>query len=261
MQLTYASEPTPGRVNEDYLTAGFNWLVLLDGATPPEGVDSGCRHDVPWLVRHLAGHLAYGLTTVTDSSLPDLLADAIRETCADHANTCDLANPASPSATVIAYRIQAGPSAKLEYLALGDSSILLDLGDEVRHVTDDRTDRLVDHSVAGVEAARNTPGTPDRPSFWVASTVPYAAYEAITGSVPVARVRRAALLSDGGARWMDRFMLGKPSELLELLETAGPSEVIRQVREEELAETEEQRRAHRRRGKRYDDATVALVTP
>jgi hypothetical protein len=30
------------------------WAVVLDGATAPEGVDSGCIHDVSWLVSHLA---------------------------------------------------------------------------------------------------------------------------------------------------------------------------------------------------------------
>ena len=55
MRITYATEAAPGRVNEDTAVCGDGWAVVLDGATAPEGVDSGCVHDVRWLVRHLAG--------------------------------------------------------------------------------------------------------------------------------------------------------------------------------------------------------------
>lgn len=257
MHFTYTTEPTPGRENEDYLTAGPSWLVLLDGATAPAGVDSGCIHDVRWLVRHLGGELARSLAVEQSTAPTDLLASAIRATCAAHADTCDLANPASPSATVAGIRWR---GETVEYFALGDSSLVLDLGREVRHVTDDRTDHLVDYSVTGIQAARNVPATPQRPSFWVASTVPEAAYEAVTGSVAAAAVRRAALLSDGASRWVDRFGLGKWAELLDLLAEHGPGELIHQVWQAERAETDQDRAAHRRRGKEHDDATAAFVT-
>lgn len=254
MHLLTATESTPGQPNEDYLVTGPSWAVLLDGATAPNSVDSGCIHDVPWLVQHLAGNLAHGLTTCSSKSLPELLASAIRATCAAHADTCDLTNPASPSATVTTYRVRGDC---LEYLVLGDSSLLFDMGDEVRHITDDRTDHLADYSVEGVRAARNVPSTPQRPSFWVASTKPEASEEAITGDVPMSGVKRVALLSDGASRWTDRFSLGKWTDLLSLLTEFGPVELIRQVRSAESAETPEER-LHRR-GKRHDDATAALA--
>lgn len=257
MQFTYATEPSPGRENEDYLATGPNWVLLLDGATAPPGVDSGCIHDVPWLVRHLGGELAHGLAVQLETAPTDLLASAIRATCAAHADTCDLSNSASPSATVAGIRWR---SKAVEYFALGDSSLVLDLGHEIRHVTDDRTDHLTDYSVAGIQAARNVPATPQRPSFWVASTVPAAAYEAVTGTMPATAVHRVAALSDGAARWVDRFALGKWSELLDLLTEHGPAELIHQVRVAERAEIEKERTNQRRRGKQHDDATAALAT-
>lgn len=63
MQATYATIATPGRTNEDYLAAGPDWAFVLDGATEPSGVDSGCTHGVPWLVRRLGGALARRLAT------------------------------------------------------------------------------------------------------------------------------------------------------------------------------------------------------
>ena len=69
MRITYATESTPGHVNEDCAVCGNEWAVVLDGATAPDGVDSGCIHDVPWLVRHLAAG-------VTRRILPGLRAAA-----------------------------------------------------------------------------------------------------------------------------------------------------------------------------------------
>jgi hypothetical protein len=247
--VIYTSEATPGRANEDYVAAGPSWVVLLDGATAPIGVDSGCVHDVPWLVRHLGGALSRGLAISTERPLAELLAEAIRVTSDAHADTCDLANPASPSSTVAMLRQR---DDQLDYLVLADSPIVLDLGGEVQAVVDDRTAHLTDYSAAGVRAARNQPG-----GFWVASTKPEAAHEAVTGSVPVDSVRRAALLSDGASRYADRFALGGWGDLLDLLDQSGPCELICQVRAAERAETEIERAS--RRGKAHDDATAVLI--
>lgn len=248
--VKYATQATPGRPNEDFVLAGPSWLVLLDGATEPAGVNSGCIHHVPWLVRHLGGALAMGLTTNPDKSLAGLLAEAIEETCAAHVGTCDLSNPASPSSTVATIRRR---DDSIDFLLLSDSSLLLEMGNGVRHVTDDRTAHLLDYSVAGVQAVRNKHATPVRPSFWVASTLPEAAYMAVTGSVPAGDVGRIALLTDGAARWVDRFHLGEWDDLLSVLAQDGPSELIRQVR---VAENDKQNADLR--GKRHDDATAAL---
>jgi len=90
---------TAARANEDYAAAGPDWAVVLDGATHFGGVDTGCIHDVPWLVGHLAAALAEQLI-LGAANLPEILFSAIEITCSAHAGTCDLANPDSPSSTV-----------------------------------------------------------------------------------------------------------------------------------------------------------------
>lgn len=247
MQVTYATQSTPGRPNEDFVACGSTWWLVLDGATAPAGVDSGCVHTVAWLVQHLGGILAEGITGPL--TLPDLLADSIRVLRDRHGGLCNLDNPASPSSTVTIARARAG---MLEYLVLADSPIVLDTTTGVHMIVDDRTAYLRDYSIAGVQAARNRDG-----GFWVASTDPEAAYRAVTGSIALNDVHRIALLSDGASRWVERFGAGTWSDLVAELVAAGPDAVIEQVRELELAETDEQRIS--KRGKRHDDATAVLV--
>ena len=76
MQVTWASEAGGERANEDYAVTGPGWAVVLDGATAPEGIDSGCIHDVRWFVRQLAAAVAARMPTAA-LSLADLLAEAI----------------------------------------------------------------------------------------------------------------------------------------------------------------------------------------
>jgi hypothetical protein len=246
MRVTFATEPTPGRPNEDLVVAGAGWAAVLDGATAPAGVDSGCVHDVPWLVRHLGGELGRLMLVEPGMPLVDLLEQAITGIRAAHGPQCDLENPDSPSSTVTMLRAQENG---VDYLVLCDSPLVLDVDGSVRAVLDERTSRLPSYTTEGVRAARNTPG-----GFWVASTDPRAAHEALHGSFDRAAVGRAALLSDGASRFVERFHLGTWSDLLDLLEKAGPGELIRRVRAAEAAEP-----ADARQGKIHDDATAVLL--
>ncbi|MFI0454240.1 hypothetical protein [Actinomadura sp. 6N118] len=244
MQVSYASEATPGRGNEDYVVAGPGWVVVLDGATARPGVESGCAHDPAWLVRRLGAEIGARLVLENGAPLTDLLADSIKGVRELHTGACDLDNPDSPSSTVALLR-RAGD--QVQWLVLADSPVLLDVGDEIRVIRDGRVDELPSYTDEAVRAARNSPG-----GFWVASTRPEAAYEALAGEISVDRVRRAALLSDGAARLVERFGRIGWAELFDLLDRAGPREVIRRTREAEATET-------LLRGKRYDDATAVLV--
>lgn len=246
MRITYATEATPGRQNEDYVVAGPEWVVVLDGATAKPGVDSGCVHGPGWLVRQLAGVLAERLAVEDEAPLPDLLAEAIKATGEAHADTCDLNNPDSPSATVAMLRRRGGV---VDWLVLADAAVVLQTDDQVRAVIDDRVDRLPAYTVEAVRAARNSPG-----GFWVAGNRPEAAYESLTGELPAERVRRAAVLSDGAARLVRPFGLTDWEGLLDALDEAGPAEVIRRTREAE-------RTAELERGKRHDDATAVFARP
>ncbi|MCP2343371.1 protein phosphatase 2C domain-containing protein [Actinomadura rupiterrae] len=244
--MSFASEPTPGRTNEDFVVAGPDWVVVLDGATAPPGVDSGCVHNPAWLARHLGGALAARLSVEDERPLDDLLAEAIKTVCELHADRCDLANPDSPSATVAMLRRRGDA---LEWLVLADSPVMLDVEGEVRVMRDDRVDHLSSYTLQAVRAARNAAD-----GFWVASTRPEAAYEALSGRIDAASVRRAALFSDGASRLVERFGTLDWDGLLDLAYSAGPQAVIERTRAAESAEPD-----GARRGKRYDDATVALL--
>lgn len=249
METTYATFSTPGRTNEDLVVAGPTWAFVLDGATAPAGIPSGCIHNVPWLVHHLGSHLAHFLTLENGHSLVDLLADAIHSTRADHIDTCDLSNPSSPNATVVIMRERGD---NFDYLALSDSLLVLDCDGEVQVIKDSRTEHLPDYTPSSVARMRNQPG-----GFWVAGANPDAAQHAVTGSVASASVRRAALLSDGAARLVERFTILSWEGLLDLLEQHGPAELIARTRQTEEVETAEERQG--RRGKHYDDATAVYV--
>jgi hypothetical protein len=251
MQITFASEATPGQVNEDFVLAGADWALVLDGATPRAGVDGGCVHGPAWLVRRLGGRLALLLAEETQVPLTDVLAEGIRTTAAMHSVICDLSNPDSPSAAVAMLRTR---GEALEWLVLADSPVILDLDGRVRAVVDDRVAHLPSYTIGAVRAARNSRG-----GFWVASTLPEAAYEAITGSAEMTRVRRAALCSDGAARLVERFGVTDWEGLLDLLDRLGPVQLIERTRAAERAETDAERAG--RRGKQYDDATVVALSP
>jgi hypothetical protein len=250
MQILHSTDASPGRVNEDFVITGPTWAVLLDGASPYPGVDTGCIHDVPWFVHHLGTELARILTNSPMQPLDDALAVAITSTCQLHEHTCDLSNPDSPSATVVAARQRDG---QLDYLTLADSPLIVDNDGAVHAIIDDRTAHLTDYSPDGVRSARNSPG-----GFYVASTLPHAAHHAIRGTLPANSVRRAALLTDGATRLVERFGRLDWPELLDLLTTSGPAELIRRTRQAELDETEAEHET--RRGKHHDDATAVLIT-
>jgi hypothetical protein len=239
MRAVAATVPAPGRRNEDHFAIGPDWVFVLDGSTAPEGVDSGCAHDVVWLVRQLGGALAALLATSAEP-LADILAEAIERTRAAHPD-CDLANPSSPSSTATVLRVRD----QAEYLVLADSPLVLDTGTEVRAVIDDRLDHLPSYTQEAVRDLRNHPD-----GFWVASTDPDAAHRAVQGSLP--QIHRAALLSDGASRHVERFHLTDWPGLLDLLHTRGPAELIDQVRRAETT-------TPLTRGKPHDDATAVAI--
>lgn len=232
-------------VNEDFVLVGEDFVIVLDGATPVLGLENGCIHDVPWLVRQLGLRLAEGLTASGDQSLADILERAIAQVCDAHADTCDLEDPSSPSSTVAVLRVRDG---RADYLALADSSVVFHMTDgRVLAITDDRLDHLDDYSVAAVAAARNTPE-----GFWVASTKPEAARQAVMGAIDLTSesVEAVAVLTDGAATLVERH--GRTwVELFEIL-ADGPRELVRRTREMDATAT------GAFRGKRHDDATAVL---
>ncbi|GAB2940334.1 protein phosphatase 2C domain-containing protein [Micromonospora polyrhachis] len=246
MDVSFATEACPGRDNQDYVVASDRFAVVLDGVTPLPYLDNGCVHDVPWLARTLGMVLADLLSRRGDESLTGIAEEAIAVLRTRHGGSCDLDNPDSPSATVAMLRVHADA---VDHFVLCDSSIVFDMGSGYRVVTDDRTARLPAYDAGTVARLRNAPG-----GFWVASTNPVAAQHALTGSTPLSDVRRAAVLTDGAARLVERF--GQSwQDVFSILDRAGPRGVLDAVRTAELTK---QPAVPGHRGKQFDDAALAL---
>jgi hypothetical protein len=246
------------RANEDFTGATPTVAVLIDGAGIP-GSESLCRHGVAWYAGRLGGSLLSLLSLVRDHSLPALLAEAIEQVTDDHRDTCDVADPISPSATVAVLRLSGG---LIEYLVLGDSVIVLDKADEAPLVVSDPREVIISRSyepalqaaargsdeyhrvLKELRANRNQPG-----GFWLAKDDPRAADEAITGSCPLSELTGAVLLSNGASRIVDRFQLADWPEVMAILAASGPAEIIRRVRQAEA-----------RHAVAADDATIAYCT-
>lgn len=244
MLISHATQASPDRDrNEDLVVSGPRFAVVLDGATTAADVDTGCVHDVPWLVGHLGAELVRLLLTGA-LDLGDTLAAAIDGVRAQHADTCDLGNPDSPSSTVTMIRER---DEGVDYLVLSDSPLVLRHRDgSIRVVHDDRLEYLPGYTTDIVRRHRNAPG-----GFWVASTSPAAAGEALTGSVDHDTLDCAGIFTDGASRLVERHGL-RWAELLRLLDEAGPNAVIERVRQDD------RRTAGQHRGKDHDDATAVL---
>ncbi|WP_328918508.1 integrase [Streptomyces jietaisiensis] len=267
MRAALATLPAdPDRENEDFAAAAPGAAVLLDGAGVG-GAETGCTHGVAWFSSTLGALLLRSITAYPVRPLAECLADSIGLVRSLHEGTCDLAYRASPTSTVVAARVGAGA---LEYLVLGDSSLLLADRDGVTTVvTDRRLDEVgkrlrgpvdalptgsPEHAAALAEyrdaltRLRNRPG-----GFWIAGPDPRAAEHALTGTVPLESLASVTLLSDGATRLVDRFELSDWEGMLAVLGSSGPDELIRRVREAEDGDPDGRRWP---RGKARDDATV-----
>lgn len=271
MHIAFSSEPVPGsEINEDFVAATASSVVVLDGASVPDGLEVGCKHGTRWFVERLGIELLRQAVS-SSVSLPDVLARAIDRVRGLHESTCDLRHPGTPSSTVAAIRERHG---KLDYLVLADSTLLLESSGRLDVLTDDRINSI--DVMAGAAAARHPIGSRESQEhwftkaarlrefrnqadgFWVASTHPEAAFNAISGTVEQASVRRAAILTDGATRLADRFGVIGWRELLDILDDRGPDTLIRMTRD---AENEDSQGTRWPRTKRHDDATAVFCRP
>jgi hypothetical protein len=78
VQVTLASRPSPDAVsNEDFIAATTSVVVVVDGASVPPGLATGCVHGTAWFARRLGVRVLALLTTEADHSPADSLAQAI----------------------------------------------------------------------------------------------------------------------------------------------------------------------------------------
>jgi hypothetical protein len=275
MQVTLASRRSPDATsNEDFIAATASVVVVIDGASVPPELGTGCTHGTAWFARRLGAQLLALLSSEADRSPADSLAQAVTDVAALHSDTCDLDHPGSPSATVAVLREQ--PDA-VDYLVLGDTTILVEESAGVRVVTDDRLEQVAavqhgamhQHATGSADHARSFAelvteqrrhrNHPD--GFWVASTDPAAAQHALTDTAPRTGLHRAAVLSDGATRLVDRFGLLDWPGFLNALAEQGPAAIIARIRAAEGSDPDGRRWP---RGKRHDDASAGfchLVTP
>lgn len=270
MRVRSASVAAPGRPENEDVVFRFGPLVgVLDGATVPEGFDTGCVHGPAWFVRHLAARIGLAVAARPTATLVSSLAAALLAVRADHGDACDLGHPGTPSATVCLLR-EGGD--EIDYLVLCDSPLVLDVGGRVEVVSDDRLDgALADlrRIAAGLPAGEVDAQTRFRQAvqvqrermnrthgYWVAAADPDAAFHAVTGTRPLRgpdAVRRAVLLSDGASCAVEEFGLLDWAGLLDLVTAQGPQALIELVR---AAERDHPERL--RRHKRADDASAVL---
>ncbi|MGV9266398.1 hypothetical protein ACWDRR_17235 [Kitasatospora sp. NPDC003701] len=265
MRVSIATAPGGPNPNEDWVGATPSLAVVLDGLSTV-GLDTGCRHGVPWYVGRLGGHLMAALAD-PGRTLANGLAQALDQVAALHSD-CDLANPGTPSATVSILRAGAG---RFDYLVLADSPIVFERGGEYLVKTDLRVDTVVpdlraeterfatgtpEHTesvrrmVTAQRLTRNTPG-----GYWVAASSGEAAGHALTGAIPQVGVSAAAVMSDGVSGLVTDYGAASWPEVFATLRTAGADGLISHVRDVEATDPDGVRWP---RYKVSDDAAVAF---
>ncbi|MEU4065891.1 protein phosphatase 2C domain-containing protein [Streptomyces wedmorensis] len=269
MRVEASSRGRPGRDNEDFAIWDDGVAVVLDGAGMPDALHPPCIHGVSWFAKTLGTALR---SAARDSeTLQGALASAIVHTAGLHRDTCAVDDPLSPSATLAVLRLQGDV---VEWLVLGDCTLALEYAGSVEAISDGRLASVATEERAAMKAAppgsaerrqlharlvqaeralRNRPG-----GYWVAAADPQAAGAAMHGSHPREEVTRAALLTDGAARFTTTFALTDWAGCLDVLEGQGPEQLIRRVREAELRDTTLTRWP---RSKPHDDATVLYIHP
>jgi len=258
-----ATDAAPGRPNEDFAIATNDIAIVVDGAGVPQG---GCRHGVAWFAQQLGAQTMASLIERPHLPLTAGLADGLAKVAALHVDTCDLNDPGTPCAAIGILRIGTDT---VDALALSDVFVVIGTTDGPQVTCDLAIEELCgtepealaglqfntpEHRVALTKLVEcQTKSRNQEAGWWVAASMPEAAYHAKTASFPRSAVRRMAVFSDGATRPVDQMSLYGWSEYLDLLDKIGPRGLIERVREIELSDPDGVRFS---RTKRHDDATL-----
>lgn len=267
MFVTGATNPSSGE-NEDWMACSSDLVVVLDGATVR--TETGCVHGPAWYARKL-GAAIISHAASRSTHLRQVLSEAIRDVAQLHSDTCDLTDPAAPSAAVGIVRIEDDVT---RYLVLGDVTVAGDINGAMHAVSDDRVSHTAEAERR--EADQFPIGTPEKNAamkrmkvvelaaknqeggYWIAGSDPTAVDHAITGEWKTVEITRFAVLSDGAARFVNLFEQGTWASVLEILQHNGPSKLLEHVRHAEASDTTGMRYP---RNKKSDDATVVYAVP
>lgn len=142
MQLDIIDQATSpsGPVNEDRLGAAGQLAWVIDGATDiVEAPLAGAHSDADWLAGQLDAALRQIATSPPDNLalLPDLLTGTLKAAFERAARRLPAGRNEHPSATGLIVR--AGERG-LDYVAIGDCTLLVDAGNAVERVGIDATD-------------------------------------------------------------------------------------------------------------------------
>jgi hypothetical protein len=271
MRSALATLPGSSTPNEDFVAATEGLALVLDGATTPGHLETGCSHGTRWFSHALGAEIVHRFTVEPGLGLADGLAAAIAALAERHAATCDVTHPGHPSATVALLR---ETDETLDYLVLADATAAVETRSGVAAFSDTRVEQVAarqheallaapqgadEHAAALAELTTALRGYRNRPDgFWVAAVDPQAAYQALAGSFDRAEVVSAAVLTDGASILADRFQVMDWPETFDTLRADGPLGLLRRVREVEAADASGTRWP---RGKVHDDAAVVHCVP
>lgn len=256
--LSISSKKNPNKAhNEDLVGFSNNLFWLLDGATIPENMSiiNGC--DAIWLVNQISYHLNLNSINNQKKSLEEILEDSLKGVQKDFYSKSrldfeEIKNFYIPSATLTLVRVL---DDFIEYLVLGDSTVLIATETSFIEVTDKRLktvaieerQNIIDHIAKGFrytdktikelhqklvqkeQSLLNIEG-----GYWMTSIEPDAAKHSIQGKIEYGDTARIALLSDGLTRAYTHFSICDSWEnLLKYLQDYGIESCILKVREYE----------------------------
>lgn len=275
-----ASAPAIGRTeNEDMAGIVENhtgWV--LDGADDPLANATKCAHGATWYVRTLHQALTQFLSE-DQPALDLLLQKAIQHTRDVHEAECR--NPAHRKTCATVAIVRCCPES-IDYLVLGDASILLESSEAVVHVTDRRMHRVARstrreilarleqghgygdsrrHALLRTLVEQEQRARSSETGYSIAADDPEAAFDSIAESLPFNTteppIDRAALLTDGAERAVSTFGLFRDwREFMRAVSSEGPAACIKKIREAELLDHSGHQYP---RTKHSDDASIIVL--
>ncbi len=257
-----AERPRPDRPSEDRIFTTTNAVIVLDGASQPDG---GGHRDGGWLADTLGREIQRRLTDG-----PDDLTKIAARSIATVADRYQLTPGSGPSTTVSIVRWNGN---EVEALVLGDSPVVaLTRDGGIHQLRDDRLHRVGVHQrrrlhteggsdeerqaiwrdlVHAERSHRNQPG-----GYWIAEADPDAGRHAFRAQWHRDDLAAVLVMTDGVSAGVDRY--GTPADwhTAITIARADPEQLVALVHDAEDTDADCTRWP---RSKRYDDKALAVI--